>query len=102
MSEHAWEVQVSGKARKQMKKLPQRVSAIADLLSRDLHVLGPELPLWPHYGKLVNKPSDLRHCHLTRTKPVYVAVWEVIDTEGRKILIREIGTHEGVNYDRIK
>ncbi|MDR2076462.1 MAG: cytotoxic translational repressor of toxin-antitoxin stability system, partial [Desulfovibrio sp.] len=62
----------------------------------------PETPLWPHYGKLVNKPSDLRHCHLTKNRPVYVAVWEVLDPEGRKILIREIGTHEAVDYDRIK
>jgi mRNA-degrading endonuclease RelE of RelBE toxin-antitoxin system len=101
-SDNAWEVRVSGKARKQMKKLPHSVNNIVELLSRDLRDLGPELRRWPHYGKLLNRPSDLRHCHLTRNKPVYVAVWEVTDPEGREILIREIGTHEAVKYDRIQ
>lgn len=95
-----WRVFYTGKARKQKNRLPKQINAALALLEFELKQKGPELTNWPHYGKIKNK-KDFFHCHLNNGRPRYVAVWKKNGDEINLIEVRYVGTHEGINYDRI-
>ena len=66
-----WNIQFTGTAVKQVKKLPKSVQVILRLLVEDLSYFGPYPGEgWKNYGKLRGKKSiDKRHCHLLKGKP---------------------------------
>jgi len=100
--ENDWQVDITGKAKKQKEKLPPDIKAALDLLEFELRTDGPERNNWPHYGRVAGKAKeiDMRHCHLNRTRPCYVVVWVVTDPAGRWMEIRYVGTHENADYRR--
>lgn len=75
-----WNVQLTKKAGKQLKGLPEQVTKIVKTLIRDIELSGPVRGNWPNYSPLKGK-GDSHHCHLKRGKPAYVAVWEVLDKQ---------------------
>jgi mRNA-degrading endonuclease YafQ of YafQ-DinJ toxin-antitoxin module len=68
-----------------------------DLL-KDLELNGPAIDR-PNYRKLKNqgKGIDLRHCHLKKGRPTWVACWEV-ESENLIIEVYYVGTHEKAPY----
>jgi len=98
-----WQIYVTGRAKKQRKNLPEDIKAALDLLVFELATSGPERRNWPHYGKISGKGKnvDMRHCHLNKNRPCYVAVWVVTDLEARVMEIRYVGSHENADYGRI-
>jgi hypothetical protein len=101
--EDVWLVDVTGKAKKQKEKLPPDIKAAFDLLEFELKTDGPERRNWPHYGPVAGKGKrvDMRHCHLNKTRPYYVAVWVVTDPDNRFMELRYVGTHQNADYRRI-
>ena len=65
----AYEVMISRRALKNLRRLPDRVKDLFDLLVADLETKGPLQPGWRNYSKL---GPDMYHCHLTYA---YVACW---------------------------
>ncbi len=52
----------------------------------------------PNYSKLKLKGErDMRHCHLKKGKPTYVAVWEVFK-KAKEVVMTYVGTHENAPY----
>ena len=98
-----WQVSFSGKAEKQIKKLPETIKPILNLLRRELEEEGPERRNWRHYGQVKGQGQgmNMRHCHLNKGRAVYVAVWLVIDNAMRILEVRHVGTHENTDYRRI-
>ena len=97
-----WNVAISEKARKQIDMLSERFKNAAALLIRDLTNNGPAQPDWPNYGRLQGKKSDLRHCHLAKkSRPTYVVIWEVFK-KLKKILVRQVKTHEKTDYENMQ
>lgn len=94
----AWEVQISHKAAKQCKKLPEKVLFTLRLLVKDLETSGPAAENWPNAGKLKGLKGDKRHCHLIKGKPTYVCCWEVLDKHIKLIEVYYVGTHEKAPY----
>ena len=94
-----WEVTFSGKARKQVGKLPEHIRDRAYALQLDIQNNGPVLTSWRNYGLIVGG-KDVHHCHLNSAHPRYVAVWKVIDREVRIVEIRYTGPHGSVDYSR--
>ena len=95
--ESPWQVDFTGKARKQKEKLPVAIAAALYTLHKELEAEGPERTNWHHYGKITGKPN-MHHCHLNKGKPTYVAVWKVIDKQIRLMEINYAGTHENAPY----
>ena len=95
-----WEVMFTGKARKQKTKLPPNILDALVTLLLDLSRKGPEVAMWPNFGRLQGK-RGVYHCHLNKGKPRYVAVWKVTDREIKLIEVRYVGTHENADYRRI-
>jgi mRNA-degrading endonuclease RelE of RelBE toxin-antitoxin system len=98
--ESPWQVDFTGKARKQKDKLPAAIAAALYVLRKELEAEGPDRTNWHHYGKITGKP-DMHHCHLNKGKPRYVAVWKVTDRAVKLMEIRYVGTHENADYRRI-
>jgi mRNA-degrading endonuclease RelE of RelBE toxin-antitoxin system len=94
-----WKVKFSGKAARQVKRLPERFQDTVDALRRDIEANGPAASNWPNYGKLKGRPG-YHHCHLNKGKPRYVAVCLVNEEEIRLVEIRYVGTHEKANYGK--
>ncbi|GHS85897.1 hypothetical protein FACS1894103_7330 [Campylobacterota bacterium] len=92
------DVRLTGKAKKQKDRLPEEMQDALMALLIDLRLGGPAAVHWPHYGKLKGKKADLRHCHLNKGKPRYVAVWEVLDGEIKLMEVKYVGTHENAPY----
>ena len=95
-----WTVDITKKAQKQLRKLPEHVQLVTQLLVEDLKLSGP-VPSkgWSHYGKLrIMTGRDLRHCHLIKGRPTYVACWELIDKSIKLIEVYYVGTHENAPY----
>lgn len=93
-----WTVGMSGKARKQKDKLPADIQLLFMALFKELTLKGPVQPSWPHYGKLKGKKDELHHCHLNKNRPVYVAVWKVLDKKIQLMEVNYVGTHENAPY----
>lgn len=99
MEEH-WQVYLSNRAEKQYEKLKRNgvkpsVIDLIDYLIAEIEVAGPERKNWPHYGKL---SESTYHCHLKKGRPTFVACWQVVNKEGKKIEVYYVGTHEGAPY----
>lgn len=94
-----WQVMVKKKIIKLLKDrsmIPEDVDKAVKALIADLS-FGPSVNK-PNYGKLKQSSSrDLRHCHLQRGKPTWVACWEVYKTE-KVIEVYYVGTHEKAPY----
>lgn len=92
-----WTVAVTGKARKQAERLPERIQTALRLLIKNIQTSGPMRPNWHHYGKLQGMPG-FHHCHLNKGKPRYVAVWKEVDDGIQLVEVRYVGTHEKAPY----
>ena len=94
-----WNVSITAKARKQIKKFPKAAKAALLMLMRDLENYGPAPGKgWKNYSKLKGKEGDKRHCHLSKGKPTYVCCWEVKNNQLRIIEVYYAGTHEKAPY----
>jgi mRNA-degrading endonuclease RelE of RelBE toxin-antitoxin system len=92
-----WEVGFTAKARKQARELPEGMRAALDMLVRQIRLLGPWRPDWPHFGRIKNQ-NDTLHCHLNKGKPRYVVVWQIRDRRVKLVEVRYVGTHEKARY----
>jgi hypothetical protein len=99
--ETPWKVKFSGKADKQVGKLPPDIRDRVYALKLDMEFKGPEQTTWRNYSLIVGG-NDVHHCHLNSGRPRYVAVWKVLDRQIQLIEIRYAGTHGGVNYRLFK
>ena len=95
-----WDVRVGVEARKNRKKVPQGIDELFQLLLKEIELAGPVRSAWPNYSKMSSN-KNCHHCHLQKGKPTYVAVWKVINKKDQIIKVLYVGTHEGVDYDRI-
>ena len=96
----AWTVFYKGNARKQIKALPPEISNAMKFLESFLKLHGPKAKGFPHYSQITGSKNTY-HCHLNKKHPRYVAVWTVTNLENMEIEVRYVGTHEGINYNRI-
>lgn len=92
-----WTVLVTGKARKQTKRLPEKVRDALHSLMLEIRESGPVRGDWPNYGKLQGQPG-FHHCHLNKGKPRYVAVWKEAGNGIQLVEVRYVGTHEKAPY----
>ena len=95
-----WSIKITNRAGKRLKKLPEMAQAVAKILIQDLEDKGP-VPgkHWPNYSKLKGqKGDDIRHCHLMKGRPTYVACWQVVSKKNRMIEVIYVGTHEQAPY----
>ncbi len=96
----AWDVRIAATACKNLKKLPKGVDEVFQLLLKKIALAGPVQNSWPNYSKITSN-KNCHHCHLQKGKPTYVAVWKVIDSKKKVVKVLYVGSHEGVDYDRI-
>jgi len=89
-----WEVQLSNKTKKNLKKLPKEIVDLLSLLRRELKESGPIRGNWKNYSKL---GPNLHHCHLKKGRPTYVACWKE-DKDKILIEVYYVGTHEKAPY----
>lgn len=90
-----WTVDFTSKAAKQRGKLPDKVRALLDLLSKQMEISGPIRRDWKNFSKLT---GDNYHCHLKKGHPTYVACWRVVDKKIQIIEVYYAGTHENASY----
>ena len=90
-----WQVILSTRAEKQIKRLSVNVNTRLFYLLAEIERTGPIRGNWPNYGKL---DETRHHCHIRKGKPCFVAVWEVVDKKINLIEVRYVGTHEGARY----
>jgi mRNA-degrading endonuclease RelE of RelBE toxin-antitoxin system len=90
-----WTVEFTGKAKKQIGKLPARVRTTLFQLARDIEATGPVRGDWPNYSKLSSREH---HCHLKKGNPSYVAIWRESQGTIRLIEVTYAGTHEKAPY----
>ncbi|NDY57529.1 cytotoxic translational repressor of toxin-antitoxin stability system [Desulfovibrio sulfodismutans] len=93
-----WTVIFSKKADKQRAGLPRKVSDRLALLAYAIEARGPVQPAMPHFGKLKGWPGEVYHCHLTKGRPTYVAIWKVEDSIVQLVEVIYVGTHEKAPY----
>lgn len=94
-----WNIQFTGKAKKQTEKLPIEVKESLFALILEIEKIGPVRTSWPNYGKIKGK-KDCHHCHIKRGRPTYVAIWKIKDKDNKIVEVRYAGTHENANYER--
>lgn len=92
-----WTVLVTGKARKQARRLPEKVRYALHVLMLEIQASGPVRLNWHHYGKLLGMPG-FHHCHLNKGRPRYVAVWKEAEDGVQLVEVRYVGTHEKAPY----
>ena len=90
-----WQVILSTRAEKQIKRLSVNIKTRLFYLLAEIERTGPIRGNWPNYGKL---DETRHHCHIRKGKPCFVAVWEVVDKKINLIEVRYVGTHEGARY----
>ena len=91
----AWRSRLTKKAERQAAKLPVRIRALLFQLLREIESSGPVRGNWPNYSKL---GDGKHHCHLSKGKPTYVAVWVEREDEIRLVEVVYAGTHEKAPY----
>ena len=94
-----WNIQFTGKAKKQTKNLPTVVKESLFALILEIKKNGPVRTSWPNYGIIKGK-KDCYHCHIKRGRPTYVAIWKIKDKDNKIVEVRYAGTHENANYER--
>ena len=65
----SWEVTFSNKAKKQRRKLPEKVRFSLDALVKEISLTGPIKKSWPNFSKLKDTkliPKEAYHCHLKK------------------------------------
>ncbi len=92
-----WTVKMTGKARKQADRLPEKARKALDQLVWEIRLTGPVKANWHHYGKLKGM-DGMHHCHLNKGKPRYVAVWKEAEGGIHLVEVRYVGTHEKAPY----
>jgi len=92
-----WTVSFSNKAKKQLKKMNIQLQHIVKTLQVSLEKFGPIQTEWSHFSVL-DKKKGIYHCWLKCGRPVFVAVWQIIDKKVHVIDITYVGTHEGAPY----
>ena len=91
-----WQITLNNKVKKQLKKLPEKVVLLTQLLTNDLNKFGAcPGKQWPNFSKL---SKNKYHCHLIKGRPTYVACWEITDKFQRIIEVYYVGTHENAPY----
>ncbi len=90
-----WTVTLHKRVHKALKKLPNEIQDVVNLLVGELENDGPVRGNWPNYSKL---DSTRHHCHMKKGKPTYVAVWEELEGELRIIEVTYVGSHENAPY----
>lgn len=90
-----WEVTISRKALKGLKKLPPPVNTQLFLLRKDIEISGSVRGNWPNYSKL---GKNRHHCHIKKGRPTYVAVWEKQDNDIKIVEVIYAGTYEKAPY----
>lgn len=90
-----WNVTISRRTTKVIKKLPKRVQNAIKLLIGEIRLEGPVRGNWPNYSKL---SRYLHHCHLKKGQPTYVAIWEERDGDLKLVEVTYVGTHEKAPY----
>ena len=91
----AWTVAISNKARRQIEALPKRPRKALGVLICEIRDLGPVRGNWSNYSKL---RGNRHHCHLSKGRPTYVAVWQVRSKRDRLVEVTYVGTREGAPY----
>ncbi len=92
-----WTVNLTTRAQRQIKRLPESVRAAYSSLARELEEDGPYRTNWRHFGKL-RGTGTFYHCHLSGGRPTYVVCWEVKNKTIRLIEVYYVGTHENTPY----
>ncbi|MBW2702964.1 MAG: cytotoxic translational repressor of toxin-antitoxin stability system [Deltaproteobacteria bacterium] len=90
-----WSVELSKKATKSIRKLPDRIKASLALLLREIEEKGPVRGNRPNYGRLGKKRH---HCHLKKGHPTFVAVWEEKESRVNLVEVIYVGSHEKAPY----
>ncbi len=90
-----WTVELTSKASKQREKLPDKIRALLDLLSKQIELSGPIRKNWKNFCE--HATNDY-HCHLKKGKPTYVACWRVVNKKIQIIEVYYAGTHENAPY----
>ena len=90
-----WTVEFTHNAYKQRDKLPDKIRALLDFLSREMELTGPMRGNWKNFGKLGNNEF---HCHLKKGRPTYVACWRIINKKAKLIEVYYAGSHENAPY----
>lgn len=93
-----WDVKLTKKMAKQIKKLPEEIRMRLHFLVQEIKQYGPKRTNRPNYGK-IRGAEDCHHCHIKKGKPTYVAVWKV--TSEKTVEVTYAGTHEGADYERL-
>jgi len=93
-----WTVNFSAKSARQATRLPPRIAERLDVLRAQIEATGPMQPTMPHFGRLKNRPGEIYHCHLSKGRPSYVAVWAVEDRTVQLVEVKYVGTHEKAPY----
>jgi hypothetical protein len=95
-----WKVTLNRKTNKQLKKLPEKVVLLTQLLIRDLGMFGA-CPgrQWFNFSKLT---KNKYHCHLIKGKPTYVACWELIDKTQRNIEVYYVCAKQAHKFQLVK
>lgn len=92
-----WKVEYTSKAAKQRAKLPDKIRAILDRLTKEIEITGPIQKNWKNFSKLTGAGNNF-HCHLKKGHPTYVACWAVKDKKVQLIEVYYAGTHENAPY----
>ena len=90
-----WTVKVERRVVKRMQRLPDHVRRKLFVLFSEIERSGPVRGNWPNYSKLGKR---LHHCHLSKGRPTYVAVWEEVEDSVKLIEVIYAGTHEKAPY----
>ncbi len=90
-----WQVNFSRQAEKQVKRLPETIRLILQVLVEEIKKEGPFRSTWKNYSKL---ESGRYHCHLKKGQPTYVVCWEIINKNTKSVEVYYVGTHEKAPY----
>lgn len=90
-----WIVEFTGKATKQLERLPVKIQEVVALLVAEIEVDGPVRHNWPNFSKLKGR---FYHCHIKKGRPTYVACWSIENKKAKIIEVYYVGSHENAPY----